>query len=193
MKSITDQQSQILSQNDPWTQPSFSLKNRLSRLLWLLVYYPFFRLSPRPFHVWRSFILRLFGAEVGTHCHVYPSVKIWAPWNLYLDDFVGIGDNVTCYSIAPIHIGSWSVVSQGSHLCTGTHDYEDPNFQLIATPITIGSQVWICAEAFISPGVTVYDGAVVGARSVVTKDVPTWTVCAGNPCKPIKPRILREK
>jgi len=178
---------------NPRLQTSFSWKNRLGRALWGIVYTLFFRFSPRPLHAWRAFLLKLFGARMGKGCHVYGNVKIWAPWNLTLGDYVWIGEDTICYSIAPITIGNQATVSQGSHLCTGTHDYEDPNFQLYAKPIVIGDHVWVCADAFVGPGVTIHEGAVVGARSVVIKDMPAWMVCAGHPCKPIKPRVVRER
>jgi putative colanic acid biosynthesis acetyltransferase WcaF len=183
--------TEILTNIDPRTQPSFSLKNRLARSVWGIAYLFLFRTSPRPMHAWRAFLLKCFGAKIGANCHVYSQVIIWAPWNLVLEEQVGLADGVTCYTMAKITIKSKAVVSQGVHLCTGTHDYNDPNFQLYALPITIGANTWICADAFIGPGVNVGDGAVIGARSVVTKDMPAWTVCAGNPCKPLKQRILR--
>lgn len=181
----------ILEKIDPYTQPSFSLKNRLARLIWGFVYILFFRTSPRPLHKWRSFLLRCFGANIGKDCHVYPHAIIWAPWNLIMADNAGIADDVNCYCIEVITLGKKVVVSQGTYLCTGTHDYEDPNFQLYAKPISIGDNAWLCAESFIHPGVTIGEGTVIGARSVVTKDMPAWTVCAGNPCKPIKPRKIQ--
>jgi putative colanic acid biosynthesis acetyltransferase WcaF len=184
--------SAILKGIDPTTQPSFSLANRLTRLAWGMVYTLLFRPSPRPCHAWRAFLLRCFGARLGKACHVYPKAQIWAPWNLELEDHAGIAGDVICYSMAKIHLGERVVVSQGVHLCTGTHDYEDPNFQLYALPIVVGARAWLCAECFIGPGVTVGEGAVIGARSVVTKSMPEWMVCAGNPCKPIKPRRLRD-
>jgi putative colanic acid biosynthesis acetyltransferase WcaF len=139
-------------------------------------------------HEWRSILLRLFGAKIGRGCHVYPKVIIWAPWNLELGDYVGIGDGANCYSMARISIGDRAVVSQGAHLCTGTHDYENPSFRLMARPITIGARCWICAEAFVGPAVDVGEGAVVGARAVMFKNVPPWTVWSGNPAKLIKNR-----
>lgn len=178
---------------DPRTQPSFSLQNRLLRLVWAIAYRLLFRPSPRPLHRWRAFMLRCFGAKLGHSCHVYPSVQIWAPWNLELADQVGIADGVICYSMAPIVIGAQVVVSQGVHLCTGSHDYEDANFQLYARPIHIEPNVWLCAECFVGPGVTVGTGAVIGARAVVTKNMPPWNVCGGNPCKPIKLRVMRQE
>jgi putative colanic acid biosynthesis acetyltransferase WcaF len=90
--------------------------------------------------------------------------------------------------MANIVLGKYVVVSQGVHLCTGSHDYTDELFPLFAKPITIGDYAWICADSFIAPGVCVGEGAVIGARSVVTRSLPPWTVCAGNPARAIKQR-----
>ncbi len=170
------------------TGASFSLQDRAKRLVWGVVQATFFRLSPRPLHSWRSFLLRLFGAKVGHGVHVYPKVKVWAPWNLILNDNCGIGNGAILYSQGLIVIGQEAVISQGSHLCAGTHDYTKAGFPLITMPIIIGDQAWVAAEAFIHPGVTIANGCVIGARSVVTTDMPAWMVCAGHPCKPLKAR-----
>lgn len=175
---------------DTITGPSFSLKNRLGRAVWGLVYIIFFRYSPKPFHSWRIMILRKFGAKVGMGVHVYPKVQIWAPWNLELGDFTGIGNGAILYSQGKISIGHRSIISQGAHLCAGTHDYTQNGFPLITKPVTIGSHVWIAAEAFIHPGISIEEGCVVGARSVVTKDMPAWMVCSGHPCRPLKKRVV---
>lgn len=181
----------ILKGVDPFTQPSFSFRNRLGRFIWIIVYSIFFRFTPRQFNALRIILLRLFGARVGRGCHVHSTVKIWAPWNLTMEDFSSMGWGVDCYSMASVHLGKYAVVSQRSYLCTGSHDFEDPNFQLTAKSINIGERAWIAAESFIGPGVSIGAGAVIGARSVVVKDIPEWMVCAGNPCKPIRPRIVR--
>lgn len=175
---------------DTHAGPSFSLSNRLGRIVWQLCALLFFRYSPRPFHQWRAFLLQCFGAKVGRGVHVYPGVKIWAPWNLELADECGIASGAILYSQGKITVGRRAVISQGAHLVTGTHDYSHAGFPLITKPIHIGNQAWIAAEVFIHPGVTISDGCVIGARSVVTKDMPDWMVCAGFPCKPIKPRVL---
>jgi putative colanic acid biosynthesis acetyltransferase WcaF len=175
------------------TGPSFSLQNRLARICWTMSYLILFRFSPKPFHAWRSLLLRAFGARIGKGVHVYPAVKIWAPWNLELGDQCGIANGVTLYSQGKIIIGKKTVLSQGAHLVAGTHDYTKPGFPLITMPITIGDDVWIAAEAFVHPGVTIEDGCVIGARAVVTKDMPGWMVCAGHPCKPIKPREMEHE
>ncbi len=179
--------------HDTHTGPSFSLRNRFARLLWNIVTSTFFRLSPTPVHKWRSFLLRMFGAKVGKGVHVYPGVKIWAPWNLELADECGIADRVILYSQGKITIGRRAVISQGAHLCAGTHDYTQPGFPLVTKPIYIGNAAWIAAETFVHPGVTIGEGCVIGARSVVNKDMPSWTICAGHPCKPLKDREEQEK
>lgn len=171
-----------------YTGPSFSLSNRLMRLVWGITYMLFFRYTPKPFHFWRSFLLKLFGAKVGKGVHVYPKVRIWAPWNLELKDECGIGNDVNLYSQGKITIGKRAVISQGAHICTGTHDYTQSGFPLYTRPIVIADQAWIAAEAFIGPGVTIGEGAVVAARSCVIKDVDSWTVVGGNPARFIKKR-----
>ncbi len=179
----------IIKNNNPYTSASFSLSNRVRRQIWNYTWLMLFRPSPRPLHKWRAFLLKIFGAHIGKNVHVYPATRIWAPWNLVLGDHVGIADGVTIYNMDTISIGSYSVISQGAHLCGGSHDYNSPNFQLYAKPITLGEHVWICAEAFVSLGVNIPDGVVVGARSLVTKSIlEPWTVCAGHPAKQIGQR-----
>lgn len=178
--------------NDAFTGPSFSLKNRLARLVWNFASVLLVRWTPRPLHAWRSMVLRAFGARIGKGCHIYPKAVIWAPWNLEIGDETGVADGAILYSQALIRLGRRVVISQGAHLCTGTHDYEDPGFPLYAKPITVGDHAWVAAESFVHPGITIGEGAVIGARSVVTKDAPPWMVSAGHPCHPIKPRTLKK-
>jgi len=62
----------------------------------------------------------------------------------------------------------------------------------VPKPIAIEDQVWVAADVFVAPGVTIHQGAVVGARSSVFKDIPAWTVAVGNPAKPIRARVIRQ-
>jgi putative colanic acid biosynthesis acetyltransferase WcaF len=179
--------SPLIQKESPFQGASFSVVNRIARVLWQCCWLLLIRPTPVPFHAWRNLLLRAFGARIGRHCHVYPDVRIWAPWRLDLRDNACLGRGVICYSMDTISLGKRVVVSQRVHLCTGSHDYESENFQLFTRPIRIEDDAWICAEAFLAPGVTIGQGAVIGARSVVTRSQPAWTVCAGNPCKPIKP------
>jgi putative colanic acid biosynthesis acetyltransferase WcaF len=165
---------------------SLPVRNRLARWTWGLAYAFLFRPSPIPCHAWRRSILRLFGARVGRGAHPYPCCRIWAPWNLTLGDHSCLGNGAECYSVAPVTLGAHATVSQGSQICTATHDYNDPAFPLVSRPVSIGPRAWVAAEAFIGPGVNVGEGAVVGARAVVVKDVPPRAVVAGNPARIVK-------
>jgi putative colanic acid biosynthesis acetyltransferase WcaF len=167
----------------------WTLRNQFWRILWVLAL-PFFSLSPRPLWGWRRFLLRLFGARIGKYVHVYPSVRVAIPWNLSVGEFSAIGDHAVIYSLGPISIGNRTTISQGAHLCAGTHDYRNPSMPLLKMPIIIGDDIWICADAFVGPGVTVGDGAVVGARAVAVRDIPPWTVAVGNPAQVIGVRRL---
>jgi putative colanic acid biosynthesis acetyltransferase WcaF len=137
-------------------------------------------------------LLRLFGASLGKGVVVHPSVKIWAPWNLVMDDHSCLGPYVDCYNCAVVTLGRYSVVSQYSFLCTATHDYTLSTLPLLAKPIAIGPHGWICADVFVGPGVSVGEGAVVGARSSVYKNVDPWVVVAGNPARFIKTRVVTD-
>lgn len=177
---------------DTYTGASFTLSNRLARIVWGIVYSLLFKPSPRPLHSWRSFLLRRFGAEIGADVHVYPGAIIWAPWNLKIDDEAGIASGAILYSQGQISIGKKAVISQGAHLCAGTHDFTLAGFPLVTRPIVIGDHVWIAAEAFVHPGVTIGEGTVVGARSVVTRNLPAWKVCSGFPAVILKDRVISD-
>jgi putative colanic acid biosynthesis acetyltransferase WcaF len=99
---------------------------------------------------------------------------------------------VDCYSVDKVRLGADAVVSQYSHLCAATHDYESPSMPLVTAPVVVGPGAWVAARSFVGPGVTIGEGAVVGAASSVFRDVPPWTVVGGNPAKFIKPRVLRQ-
>jgi putative colanic acid biosynthesis acetyltransferase WcaF len=171
----------------PWP---FSYKMR--RLRWELCRLLLFRPTPKWLgNPWRLWLLRRFGASIQEETLVLPSCRILHPWDLSLGYGSWLGEGVQVYNYAPVTIGPMTVVSQRSFLCTGAHDHTHPHFPLIWRPVTIGSQVWICAEAFVGPGVTIGDGAVIGARAVVTRDMPPWMICAGNPCRPLKPRTIK--
>lgn len=162
----------------------WSRKELLGRVLWDLVH-PFFILSPRPLWAWRRGLLRLFGAQIGREVNVFPTARITIPWHLTIGDQSAIGDRAILYALGPITIGARSVISQGAHLCAGTHDYRDPEMPLMKVPITIGDEVWICADSFVGPGVIVGDRAVVGARAVVVKKVEAGRIVVGNPARPV--------
>ncbi len=167
------------------------LKNKALRVLWRMVWLLLYRPSLRPMYAWRRFLLRLFGARISRLARPHASARVWAPWNLHMDDYATLSPDVDCYNVAPVRIGSHSTVSQYCFLCTASHDFEHPNMLLTSAPIDIGSQVWVCADVFVGPGVTIGDGTVVGARSSVFRDLPKWKVCVGSPARPVRDREMR--
>jgi putative colanic acid biosynthesis acetyltransferase WcaF len=172
---------------------SLTLGNKLKRLFWNICCLLLFRPFPGPlFWRWRNFILRLFGAEIGKDSKISNTAKIWAPWNLTVGKVTSIGPGANIYTTDKISIGDKVTISQGAYLCSASHDISKINKPLITKPITIESFSWVCADAFVGMGVTIGEGAVVGARASVFKDVEPWTVVGGNPAKYIKKRVIIE-
>jgi putative colanic acid biosynthesis acetyltransferase WcaF len=174
--------------DDPYLAPQTTLRNRIARAAWHVVYALAFRPTPRPAHQWRALLLRLFGAQLGRRCRIYAKCEIWAPWNLKCDDVAVIADGAIIYNAAPISLGSHAIVSQQAYLCSATHDYNDPAFPMTWAPITIGAYAWICARANVLPGVTVQEGAVLGLGAVANSDLEAWQVYAGAPARRVGQR-----
>ena len=167
-----------------------SLSNKLLRLAWGTCWLILFRPSPRVCHRWRRFLLKLYGAKVGHLARVYNSAKIYYPPNLTLEDHAVIGPHVDLYCVARITIGRNSMVSQYSYLCAASHDYTQSHLPLIASPITIGPKTWVCARAFVGPGVSIGENVVVAACAVVVQNVDDNQIVGGNPARFIKTRPL---
>jgi putative colanic acid biosynthesis acetyltransferase WcaF len=172
--------------------PSFSLRNRLMRVIWHACWLLLCRFTPPPLHRWRALVLRCFGARVGQGARVHASVRIWLPANLELGAAVLIGPGVRLYNQGHIRIGAGTVVSQRAHLCASSHDLGDPHFQLVLRPITIGAGCWIATEAFVGPGVVMGDRSVLAARGVLFRQSEADGVYSGNPAAFFKRRELRE-
>lgn len=169
----------------------YTRREYIGRAMWALVT-PLFRFSPRPLFGWRRWLLRCFGAQVGSAVHIDPSARIEIPWNLDIGDGAAIGAHAWVYSLGRVRIGARATVSHRAHLCAGTHDYTDRSLPLLRTGLSIGADAWVCSDAFVGPGVVVGDGAVVGAAAVATRDVAPWSVVAGNPARFVKHRELKQ-
>lgn len=157
----------------------------IRRVLWSFTA-PVFLLSPRLLYGWRNGLLRLFGASVGRKVQIYPTVRIFAPWHLVVGDGSTIGDRAIIYNVGKITIGDLVTISQNAHVCAGSHDYAESGMKLLRLPITVGDNVWICADSFLGPGVTIGQDAVIGARSAVFREVAAGTVVGGNPATFLK-------
>ena len=170
----------------------FRGRSRIYVQLWWLVQSTLFAMSPQVMYGWRRWLLRLFGAKVGTKAIIRPSVKIPYPWKLTIGDYCHIGDEVHLYTYGEIEIGDCAVVSQRSYLCTGYHDHTSPTFDLLAKKIVIEPEAWVAADVYVGPGVTVGYGAVIGARSSVFRDIPAGVIAAGSPARVIRERRMRD-
>jgi len=157
--------------------------------LWWVVEDTLFRWSPQVCFAWRSFLLRLFGAQLGKNVKFRSTVRVTYPWKLKIGDDVWIGDDCVLYNLGQITIGSDVALAHGVYLCTGLHDYTRVEFPILARPITIEDEVWLTNDVFLAPGVTVGRGAVVGARSTVLHDLPGGMICFGSPARAVKPRL----
>lgn len=172
------------------TTSEFRGRSNLVVQLWWIVQNTLFVWSPQFMYEWRNFLLRSFGAKIGKNARIRPTAQITYPWKVTIGEYCRIGDNVVLYSLGEIVIGSHTVISQNSYLCTGSHDYKKITFDLFSKPITVADQVWIGTDVFVAPGICIGEGTIIGARSTVLHDMPEGMICFGNPAKPVKPREL---
>jgi putative colanic acid biosynthesis acetyltransferase WcaF len=166
--------------DSPW-----SPREKAAMLLWQICWAFFCAWTPKPLNPWRLLWLRAFGTKIEGRPFVHQRARIALPWNLILHDRACLGDRANAYSLGPIELHEASTVAQEAYLCTGTHKFESPTLALQTAPISIGANAFVCARAFILPGVTVGARAIVGAGAVVTRDVAPDSRVAGNPARPV--------
>lgn len=168
--------------------PGFRGRSGVYVQLWWIVQGTLFALSPQPAYGWRRWLLRRFGAKVGEGVIIRPSARITYPWKVSIGDHSWIGDRAELYSLVEIEIGRHCCISQDCYLATGSHDHRDIAFGYVTGKITVEDEVWLAAGTFVMPGRTVGEGAVVAARSMVTRDVARATIAAGTPARQIGTR-----
>lgn len=165
---------------------------RLLWPLWDLVWFVFCSWTPKPLNAWRLFWLRVFGCKQYGKPFVHQRARIDAPWRLTLHDRACLGDRAHAYCLDEIVLGARCTVAQEAYLCTGTHDFSDPNLSLQTAQVIVSEDAYLGARSFIMPGVVIGAGAVIGACSLVTHDMPEWTICFGHPCQPVRPRHVKQ-
>lgn len=171
---------------------TFPFRHRLIRMVWMLAWFMLARWTPSAFTPLRRALLRAFGARIHPTAIVRASAVIWWPPHLQMDRHASLGPGAICYNVAPVLLEEYAIVSQRAHLCSAGHDVDDPAFPLRARPIRIGKRAWVAAEAFVGPGVTLGEGAVLGARGVAFRDLEPWTIHGGNPATLIRARRMPE-
>lgn len=179
-----------------WLKPSkspFTKKEKIKLAVWLLIQNLLFRMIPHKLNFLRIKLLKLFGANIGNNCFIHPHATIYMPWNLEMGEYSSIDFDVMIYSLDKVKIGNFVSISYKVNINTGSHDIADPEFKLVTKQVTINDGVFVGTETYIAPGVTIDTMAVIGARSVVTKNMPASMICIGHPCVPYKKREKNEK
>jgi len=172
-----------MRQKSPWP-----LQQKIGRMMWGMVEGGVFRFSPHNAYPWRAMLLRMFGARIGRNVRVRRSVHVEIPWNLSIGDHTIVGDHAILYCLGRVTIGNHVTISQYAHLCAGTHETHSREMALLRPPIVVGDDVWIAADAFVGPGVTIGDRTILGARASAFKDLPPDVVAVGNPARAVKAR-----
>src|SRR5258708_20021248 len=171
--------------------PGFRGRSAVYTQLWWIIQSTLFRMSPQVFYGWRRWLLRLFGARIGKGVILRPSVQVTYPWKLKAGNFSPIGDDVVLYTLGEIEIGDCAVISQRSYICTGSHDFTSPTFDIYAKKIVIESEAWVATDVFVAPGALIGSGAVVGARSSVCSNVPPCVTHVWTPSLFVSPPSLK--
>ena len=169
---------------------NFRGKSAIYVQLWWLVHSLLFKTSPQFLYGWRRFLLRSFGAQIGTKVIIRPSVQVTYPWKVKIGDYSWIGDDVVLYSLGEIEVGANTVISQRSYICTGSHDYNKKNFPIFAKKITIEDSCWLATDVFVAPGLKIEEATVVGARSSVFNQLKAYSIYSGSPAKFIRKRCI---
>jgi putative colanic acid biosynthesis acetyltransferase WcaF len=138
---------------------------------------------------WRAALLRLFGARIGRGVVIKPRVQVKFPWRLSIGEHCWIGERVWIDNLAAVSIGDHVCISQGTYICTGSHDWASESFDLIVRPIAICAKAWIGAKSLVAPGCEVGEGAVLTLGSVATGCLEPWMIYSGSPAVPVKRRV----
>lgn len=166
---------------------------KIKLLIWRCVDTLFFKTSLNPLSCWRVLLLRLFGAKIGKGCYISPKARIYMPWNLTMGNISSVDDYVFIKNSDKVTIGDYVSISNFVHIFTGGHNVRQRNFASEREPVTIANGAFIGADSYIGKGVTIGQMAVIGARSVVLKDVPENVIAFGSPCQVKGERIPKEE
>lgn len=167
--------------------------SRLKEALWLLVRLGLFELCPFGLYAVKVACLRAFGAKIGRGLVIKPGVKITFPWKLEIGDHVWLGEDCWLLNLDRITLGSHVCISQRAMLCTGSHNYSSPTFDLVVKPLRVGDGAWIAAQAWVGPGVAVGEHALLSAGSVTTRDLEPRGIYQGNPAVKVRQREIAAK
>lgn len=170
--------TQLNRYDNSWYQPGGGF---LVRGIWFLVNGLIFMNPVFPFSAFKVWILRLFGAKIGSGVVIKPSVNIKYPWRLEIGAYSWIGEQVWIDNLDLVKIGSHCCISQGALLLCGNHDYTKPTFDLITRSIVLEDGAWVGAKALVCPGAILRSHAVLAAGSVGVGELKAYSIYQGNP------------
>ena len=145
----------------------------------------------------RKKLLKEMFAEIGENCYIEPPLHAnWAGKNVHFGNNVYANFNLTLIDDTFIYVGDNTMMAPNVILATATHPVlpllREQTYQY-NLPIRIGKNCWLGAGVIVLPGVTIGDNSVIGAGSVVTKDIPANVVAIGTPCRVLRPIDERDK
>ena len=181
---------ELQNYDNSWYDPGGSF---LKRVLWMLLGEPLFGSVWLPASGLRVGLLRIFGATVGRRVVIKPAVRVKYPWHLEIGDDCWIGERCWIDNLTTVRLGCNVCVSQGAYLCTGNHDWSDPQFGLRVEPIWLGEGSWAGAKSILTPGTVLGEYAIASAGSVIRGEIPAFEVYAGNPAQFVRVRRIRER
>lgn len=173
--------------SSPWTK-----KEAILIRIWEVVWTLFVSWLPKPFYRWHVLLLKCFGCHIHGHVFISPSCRIYAPWLLEMGNHSCLGKNSEIYNLGPVRIGERTTLAQYVYVCNGTHDLSNPILPLMVGNVDIGNDVFVGAKAILLPGLSIANGCVIGAGSVLAKCTEPFKIYAGNPAKYLKDRILNK-
>ncbi|MDD4969965.1 MAG: hypothetical protein PHT07_11105 [Paludibacter sp.] len=184
-----------LEQKELWYQPyknPLTFKTKIRIQLWIIIEILFYKYTPHGFSKLRVLILRLFGAKIGKGCFISSKAHILMPWNLEIGNFSAIDNHVYIKNKNKVTIQDYVSIAEYVLIFPGGHKVKTRSFEYDYTPLTIKNGAFIGAACLIVKGVIIGEMCVIGARSVVLKDMPENTICYGHPCKPMTERLDKE-
>ena len=178
-----------INEYNPVQTTPFTLEEKVLSRVWKLVNNTIFRILPYNFRGYRRFLLKLFGAKVAKSASIDRNCNIDFPWNFSIGNQSSIGENAWIYCLDKVIIGEKTCIGKDVYIISGTHELDDINFTLITKPIIIGNGVWVSTGSKLLPGITIKDFVVIGAFSIVLKDIKENEVWVGSPAKYLKHRF----
>ena len=176
-----------LSQFDnSWYKP----ESKIKIIIWFFFNAFYLQNKYNPSSGLKKFVLRLFGAKIGSGVVLKPSISVKYPWKLGIGNNVWIGENVWIDNLDEVKIGDNVCLSQGSMLLCGNHNYKKTSFDLLVGPIILEDGVWIGAKSIVTQNVTCHSHSILAVQSVASSNLDSYSIYKGNPAVKVRDRKI---